>query len=223
MNATRLAAKQAKATYDKAVVHRSNSQREVNELLQRKSKWTDSDVSHFTALVRQDHVHEQQEASAKRAVQEIEDAVDREFGELLRSILTRYHEEQVWSDKIRSVSTYGSLVALTLNLVIFVLAIVVVEPWKRRRLSQAFERKVVEMSLENAEMLRAGLKEIHGCLEEQGDLLSKMKWPKEVREPDLPGGVGHHRARPDGSVKEIGGVIATTATIAGLAQWWFGS
>jgi hypothetical protein len=64
---------------------------------------------------------------------------------LMKSILHRYHEEQVWSDKIRSVSTYGSLIVLVVNLVVFLGAIAVVEPWKRRRLVKGLEDRVKGM------------------------------------------------------------------------------
>lgn len=75
-----------------------------------------------------------------------EEGVDREFTELMRVILNRYHEEQVWSDKIRSASTYGSLTVLGLNMLVFILAIIIVEPWKRRRLAATFEKKLEEMN-----------------------------------------------------------------------------
>ena len=115
-------------------------------MLQRKSSWTDADVSRFTSLVRQDHLIEQEEARAKAAAELTESEVEREFTELMRAILYRYHEEQIWSDKIRSVSTYGSLTVLGLNLLVFVAAILFVEPWKRRKLAQTFEKKVEEMT-----------------------------------------------------------------------------
>ena len=152
------------------------SQREVNDLLQRKSSWSDGDVSRFTALVRQDHVHEQNEARAKAKVEETEDVVDREFNELMRAILARYHEEQVWSDKIRSASTYGSLAALGLNLVVFLLAIVIVEPWKRRRLAQTFEKKVDAMEVENRTLI-----------EEKMEVLAKQLGQQETLMTDLMG------------------------------------
>ncbi len=63
----------------------------------------------------------------------------------MKGILERYHEEQVWSDKIRSVSTYGSLAVLVVNLVVFLGAIVVVEPWKRKRLVLGLEERVIGM------------------------------------------------------------------------------
>ncbi|KIJ59466.1 hypothetical protein HYDPIDRAFT_47468, partial [Hydnomerulius pinastri MD-312] len=156
IKATRQAAREAKMAYDDAVLQRSISQREVNDLLQRKSSWTDADVSNFTSLVRSDHSFEQEEARAKARVAETEDAVDREFSELMRAILARYHEEQVWSDKIRSASTYGSLAVLGVNLLVFVMAIIVVEPWKRKRLAQTFERKVEEMGIETKALIENG-------------------------------------------------------------------
>ncbi|KIL67915.1 hypothetical protein M378DRAFT_72892 [Amanita muscaria Koide BX008] len=175
LKSTRQAAREAKRVYQQAVIQRSNSQREVNELLQRKSLWTDSDVGRFTTLVRQDHLYEQEEQRAKSAVDETEDAVDREFTQLMRIILARYHEEQVWSDKIRSASTYGSLAALGLNLVVFILAIAVVEPWKRRNLSKTFEKKIQELSVENAAKLGLSMQAIGKQLGQQEQLLEEMQ------------------------------------------------
>jgi sensitive to high expression protein 9, mitochondrial len=171
INDVRQAAREAKTRYEKAVEQRSQSQREVNDLLQRKSTWTDSDVSRFTTLVREDHHYEQEEARAKLAVDESEAAVEREFTELTRTILARYHEEQVWSDKIRSASTYGQLAALGLNLLVFVLAIVLVEPWKRKRLAQTFEKKIEEMEAEYRDTLDDNVKRLQEQLEDQTKVL----------------------------------------------------
>ncbi len=171
INVTREAAKKAKLAFEEAVAQRANSQREVNDLLSRKSTWGDSDVGRFTTLVRQDHIYEQEEARAKAVVDEVETAVEREFSQLLRAILARYHEEQVWSDKIRSASTYGSLAALGLNMLVFIMAIIVVEPWKRRRLAQTFERKIEELSKENEARLDASMQSISQQISEQGSFV----------------------------------------------------
>lgn len=160
--------------YEEAVIQRSNSQREVNDLLSRKSSWVDSDVGRFTSLVRQDHLYEQEEARAKVAVDETEEAVDREFSLLLRTILARYHEEQVWSDKIRSASTYGSLTALGLNMLVFIMAILIVEPWKRRRLAQTFEQKIEELSLENGTRVDSSMATITQQIESQAQLIHAL-------------------------------------------------
>lgn len=174
IKATREAARAAKLAYDEAVIQRAAAQRDVNELLQRKSSWSDEDVGRFTALVRADHAREQDEARAKAAVSASEDAVEREFSALMRAILARYHEEQVWSDKIRSASTYGSLAALGVNLVVFIAAIVFVEPWKRKRLAQTFERKVEELGAETKAMVDEGTRRIDERLANQERLLAEL-------------------------------------------------
>lgn len=170
----REAARAAKEAYEAAVLQRSKSQREVNDLLQRKSHWTDEDVSRFTTLVREDHAREHDEARTKAASHAAEDGVERAFGELMRVILSRYHEEQAWSDKIRSAATYGQLAALALNLVVFVLAIVLVEPWKRKRLAQTFERKVEEMGARTEQAFEERTGELKGRLDEQARVLATV-------------------------------------------------
>ena len=136
--------------------------------------WTDTDVSRFTALVRQDHALEQEEGRAKIAVGQTEDDTEREFDALMRTILARYHEEQVWSDKIRSVSTYGQLAVLGVNVLVFVLAIALVEPWKRRRLAQTFERKVEELEAANLDVVTRGIETLRRKIEEQEKVLGTL-------------------------------------------------
>lgn len=128
----------------------------------------------FTALVRADHAREQEEVRAKAAVASSEDTVEREFSALMRAILARYHEEQVWSDKIRSISTYGSLAVLGVNLVVFMAAIVVVEPWKRKRLAQTFERKVEELGAETKLLVDERMAVLQEHLTNQETLLAEL-------------------------------------------------
>ncbi|KAJ7505543.1 Mdm33 family-domain-containing protein [Mycena galericulata] len=226
----REAARLAKTAYDLAVVQRSNSQREINDLLQRKSNWNQADIARFTTLVPQDHSFEQEETHARAAVHEAEEAVEREFTELMRTILARYHEEQVWSDKIRSASTYGSLAALGLNLFVFVTAIVFVEPWKRRRLAMTFEKKIEEMGVENKAVVEENMKEIGRMLEAQALLLTNpsrlsvldsgivpvaTEPPRSVEAADLPRRIWEKSRDP-----EVGATVAGTAVVAVAAGWF---
>lgn len=241
IEAVRRAAREAKEAYDAAVRLRATSQREVNDLLQRKSTWSDQDVIRFTELVRKDHLHEQEETRAKLAASGAEDAVEREFSELMRVILNRYHEEQAWSDKIRSASTYGSLAVMGANLLVFVVAILFVEPWKRRRLAQTFERKVEEMSAENAARLESAAEAIEKRMEVQDRMLSQIMetvyyttQPSEVQSPEAVevAGVDGRSSERTGvlhklnSDRAIALAIASSAAFAGLAGWlarsWFG-
>jgi sensitive to high expression protein 9 len=104
-------------------------------------------------------------------------AIEQEFQSLTRAILNRYHEEQVWSDKIRSASTYGSLLALGLNILIFILAIIVVEPYKRKRLAETFEKRIEELSLETKDLVNSLAVDINGHIDKQEALLSAFKLP----------------------------------------------
>ncbi|CAK5270199.1 unnamed protein product, partial [Mycena citricolor] len=240
INNTREAARQAKAAYDRAVAQRSDSQREINDLLQRKSLWNQADIARFTTLIPQDHVLEQAEAQARLNVQETEDAVEREFTGLMRTILNRYHEEQVWSDKIRSASTYGSLAALGLNLFVFVTAIIFVEPWKRKRLAATFEKKIEEMNRENEAMTSSNMREIQLKLDAQTQLLARTKIPipeivisptpvedRELgSEPALPVEL-YRRIWSKAQDPEVGGTMLGAAAVAGIVGWlmrtWVGN
>lgn len=61
-----------------------------------------------------------------------------------KSILSRYHEEQVWSDKIRRMSTWGTWGLMGVNVLLFLIFQIAVEPWRRKRLVKGFEEKVIE-------------------------------------------------------------------------------
>ncbi|WWC63463.1 uncharacterized protein I303_106066 [Kwoniella dejecticola CBS 10117] len=151
----RESARSAKSAFDEAVSSRSDAQRDVNSLLERKHSWSDSDVLKFTQLVRQDHSSSHLVGSTSVELKEAELKVDKAFNELMQTILQRYHEEQVWSDKIRSVSTWANLMGLALNAVIFLGAIIIVEPWKRKRLVSKLEERISEMMSNVDESLKS--------------------------------------------------------------------
>lgn len=136
--------REAKRHYSDAISERSNSQREVNELLQRKNNWTPVDVNRFTELYRNDHHNEHAVTDAKKRLGECEHHVEDLTLQLSKQILTRYHEEQIWSDKIRRASTWGTWILMGFNVVLFIVVQLGLEPWKRRRLVGSFEDKVKE-------------------------------------------------------------------------------
>ncbi|KAI5475798.1 mitochondrial distribution and morphology family 33 [Pseudohyphozyma bogoriensis] len=157
-------AARAKKTHLAAVGLRAGTQREVNDLLQRKSSWTSQDVVRFTDLIQQDHENERKEQSAKEAMEASEESVEKGFSDLMQAILERYHEEQVWSDKIRSLSTYGSLAITSLNVLIFVITILLVEPWKRKRLVEGVESRLRDNTKAGQETTNASLEALHSLL-----------------------------------------------------------
>jgi sensitive to high expression protein 9 len=138
------AVRSARQHYKQTIADRAASQREVTGLLARKDTWTPVDLERFTSLYRSDHGNEQavQEAAARLA--EAERVVEQAGNKLSTSILSRYHEEQIWSDKIRRMSTWGTWGLMGVNVLIFLVFQFGFEPWRRRRLVRGFEEKVQE-------------------------------------------------------------------------------
>ena len=141
---TRQAVRAAKDAYTEAISSRSASQREVNSLLQRKHAWSPQDLERFTSLYRSDHANEQAEREASESLSTAERQAEEAAAKLSRSILARYHEEQIWSDKIRRASTWGTWGLMGINVLLFLVFQIGVEPWRRRRLVKGFEEKVQE-------------------------------------------------------------------------------
>lgn len=134
----------SREAYQAAVTTRSDTQREVNDLLHRKHAWSPADLERFTNLYRSDHANEHSEQKAHDRLSQAEQSYEEASTKLSKSILARYHEEQVWSDKIRQMSTWGTWGLMGLNVLLFVLFQIAVEPWRRRRLVRGFEEKVQE-------------------------------------------------------------------------------
>ena len=141
---TRHLVKELRQQYAEAVATRSTTQREVNDLLHRKHNWTPTDLERFTSLYRSDHASEQAEQAAQTALSEAEAKYEEASTKLGRTILARYHEEQIWSDKIRQMSTWGTWGLMGLNVLLFIVFQIAIEPWRRRRLVKGFEEKVEE-------------------------------------------------------------------------------
>ncbi|KAG7195511.1 sensitivity to high expression protein she9 [Scheffersomyces spartinae] len=140
-----------KQKYQDAIQSQTHSQREINELLTRKHDWSSEDLERFTMLYRNDHKNEQLVNTCEKKLEECETTVDSVQTRLTQMILTKYHEEQIWSDKIRRSSTWGTWILMGINISLFVVATLIVEPWKRKRLVGAFEEKVRQMLLVHSE------------------------------------------------------------------------
>ncbi|KAL8639112.1 MAG: hypothetical protein Q9228_003816 [Teloschistes exilis] len=132
----------ARTAYSSAIKQRSASQREVNELLQRKHIWSPADLERFTELYRSDHANELHESQAHEALTRAEKEAEEAGAKLSECILKRYHEEQIWSDKIRRMSTWGTWGLMGVNVLLFLVFQIGVEPWRRKRLVKGFEEKV---------------------------------------------------------------------------------
>ncbi|EPX72994.1 inner membrane protein [Schizosaccharomyces octosporus yFS286] len=129
----RKVANDARRAYLEAVERRSSSQREVNELLQRRSSWSSTDLERFTKLYREDYSNKENESLLQENVKSTEEKIEDAQNGLVQSILSRYHEEQVWSDKIRQTSTWGTWGLMGINVLLFIVVQLILEPKRRRR------------------------------------------------------------------------------------------
>ena len=144
VQAAQEAVRSSRYTYKTTVADRASTQREVTTLLARKDSWTPSDLERFTALYRMDHSNEQAVQEAATRLADAEREAEHSSGKLSSSILSRYHEEQIWSDKIRRMSTWGTWGLMGVNVLLFLVFQFGFEPWRRRRLVHGFEEKVRE-------------------------------------------------------------------------------
>lgn len=149
--AHRESVQKCKTEYASAIAQRSDSQREVNELLQRKNSWAPHDLERFTELYRNDHANQNAEKQAEDNLSAAERELEESLSQMTRLISARYHEEQIWSDKIRRASTWGTWLLMGFNMFLFLVVQLGLEPWKRRRLVGSFEDKVKEALEEDKE------------------------------------------------------------------------
>lgn len=133
---------------------------------------------------------ETQEALS-RAEHEAEEAAV----QLSKCILSRYHEEQVWSDKIRRMSTWGTWGLMGMNVLLFLIFQIAVEPWRRQRLVKGFEDKVVEAIEKDKELNRIAMAEGLASIAQPTAILpetidSTLDMPTSASQAPLPGS-GH--------------------------------
>ena len=162
VQAAQEAVRSSRITYKTTVADRAATQREVTTLLARKDSWTPTDLERFTSLYRMDHSNEQavQEAATKLA--DAERDAEHCASKLSSSILSRYHEEQIWSDKIRQMSTWGTWGLMGVNVLLFLVFQFGFEPWRRKRLVHGFEEKVKE-ALEKEKLAQAARRDGKGA------------------------------------------------------------
>ncbi|GMG55729.1 unnamed protein product [Ambrosiozyma monospora] len=102
--------------------------------------------------------------------------------------MTRYHEEQVWSDKIRQFSTWGTVLLMCVNMLMLLLVQFVFEPWKRYRLVNSFEGKVRELFVDNQKTLE-DLQHLRNDIEKSNknydDQLERLKQEQIIKEQQL--------------------------------------
>ncbi|PWZ01170.1 hypothetical protein BCV70DRAFT_159578 [Testicularia cyperi] len=165
LDQVRQTAAEAKREYLSSVSTRSAQQKELNDLLARKNVWTEDDLSRYTQLLRLEHQLNKAESEAEQNLDSKEKLVQDTFDNLMKTVLLRYHEEQTWSDRVRTLSTWGSFAVAGLNAFLFILAILLVEPYKRKRLAQTFETRLIKGEEQSRALILSSISEFEAKLD----------------------------------------------------------
>jgi len=176
----------AKMVYLQAVSDRSASQRRINDLLSRKSSWKDDDLTEYTTLLHSEHNHVRAEKRSQHEYERTESEMQRGFDDLMRSVMRRYHEEHLWSDRVRSISTYVSVGLGILNVMVFILALFFVEPFKRRRLAQTLETRLLTSEDAFRERMQTVLVSVDERLANMESMLSLPDAPQSSTAHSIP-------------------------------------
>lgn len=160
----------ARHNYKSLTSHRASTQREVTTLLARKDTWNPTDLERFTSLYRMDHELDAQVANASAELTEAEADESKTSADLNAGILRRYHEEQIWSDRIRRQSTWGTWGLMGVNFVLFFVLQFVAEPWRRKRMIKSIaekERGVMEEVKRELSEVRVALEMANTLMERE--------------------------------------------------------
>ncbi|GAO15984.1 hypothetical protein UVI_02055640 [Ustilaginoidea virens] len=177
--------------YKTSNTKRATTQREVTTLLARKDTWSPVDLERFTELYRIDHVLEGEVSAAQESLTEAE-AEEQSLSQRLNAgILKRYHEEQIWSDRIRRASTWGTWGLMGMNFLLFVVLQFFAEPWRRKRLVKGVaeeEKRVLDQVRNELELVRATLaKQERSFPEVETEALAGKPADPDVTSPAPPG------------------------------------
>lgn len=172
----------ARHNYKSLTMHRASTQREVTTLLARKDTWNPLDLERFTSLYRLDHELEAQVAQAAQELTEAETEESKLSADLNAGILKRYHEEQIWSDRIRRSSTWGTWGLMGVNVLLFLVLQFVAEPWRRKRLIKGIaenEKGVIDEVRHELGQVRQALEQ--SGLREMAHLTRLMEQERELQ------------------------------------------
>ena len=153
----------SKKQYEESIQTRKQTQKQIQSLLQRKDSWSDLDVVEFTRLYRLDLTLDQAELKDKMIYQDCfndNENMNNVYIELLRE---KYTSETMYSDKIRKLGMWTSVLLVAVHSLIFVYG-VFNEKKRRLLISDLIVTKVSqELQLVNGQVVEIsnGVKRIN--------------------------------------------------------------
>jgi sensitive to high expression protein 9 len=181
------AVQQAKDELEVARARESTSRKEVVGLLERKHAWSDADLERYMTLIRSEHLNDQGVQAAKDSVVAGEVSLEEARTRLEKRERMQYHEEQIWSDTIRRNSTWVTFGLMGLNIFLLLATLVIIEPWRRRRLVKEIRRTLEEKHAPVAiSSLPIAADETHTIIEPKGVPVQAKEEPR-IDDPVLTG------------------------------------
>lgn len=135
----------ARERYQDTSSRQVQTQRDMATLLARKASWMQSDKNQFAELLDLDYKLEREVGDAAKAVAEAEGKEQSLLSEWVTGMSRQYYEHQVYSDRIRRASTWGTWGLMGVNVLLFLTLQFVAEPWKRGRLLNSMEEREAKL------------------------------------------------------------------------------
>lgn len=112
----------ARKAVDHALTAWEQSQIKHTQLMQVRDKWTPAQALEFAKLLEKEVQVRSELEHAKKDLAEKEIQQSKLQIEYMNNLRIRYHEEQIWQDKWRILSTYGTWGLIGLNTVVFLIS-----------------------------------------------------------------------------------------------------
>lgn len=113
---------QARAALDVAMETFENSQLQHTQLLRSRDTWTSAQAYEFAKLLEKEIDIRKDLEIAKKTLASLEAEQLTSMQSYMNHLRRRYHEEQLWQDKWRVYSTYGTWILIGLNTMVFLLS-----------------------------------------------------------------------------------------------------
>jgi hypothetical protein len=113
---------QARASLDMAMESFEHSQLEHTRLLRSRDTWTSTQAYDFAKLLEKEIDIRKELENAKKALANLEAEQLTSMHSYMNHLRRRYHEEQLWQDKWRVYSTYGTWILIVLNSLVFLIS-----------------------------------------------------------------------------------------------------
>ena len=112
-------ATKARQDLDAILTEQASIHSRHSNLLRTRDAWTAQDATEFASIVGKEVEIKQQLAQARQQLQEADTALQQTQYAYMDAVRQRYHEEQIWQDYWRIISTYGTWSLIVLNTVVF--------------------------------------------------------------------------------------------------------